>query len=671
MLTLAGVQRLIRESRTTIDLRAGSEMIARLALEAAAVVAGYSGARLVFPALDRAGTGRTGADADTVGRTGAEEAPAALDPAQSLNVPNRIVALVPPGAGTAVATAVAAAVNQRWDAWMARLYPQQRPPTPGVPSVQWVCLPARAADGQIRDYPELWRLAQQAFNARRRVRDFVSVDLPAGRVPCSLSPRWPAERTAPAGTPSYDRRSELCATNWVKRRWLDLQRRSAGRHGTDEDPAVAGFPSTSGIASAPFRATLLSAMAAEPPGGPIRCAVRALHTAAEDLRRMLRTAKVQLPCERWVCSVLPAALAGDRAAGWLNTDAGNWVYQESWDADRLWRDGTSGDRSQTAPAGLAGVVEAGARAARALAKLAGAPPARYLAVIAQDIDSMGDFLRGEGRSQGGDLLPVTIDAHTEISRRLSAVGERQRQGLCDPAIQGVPVYTGGDDLLALVPASTALAAAETIHESIAQVPQLPTASTAVVFFHRIASLRLAVTEVQELLKQAKHANADKHALGVGFLRRSGVRESTIQPWLAAERELVTGRLRVFAATGRRAGLSPRLVAELERDAVELRSLLSLDASGTPPLVLALHEQEITRLVLRHHGTAEDARALLLLMRAERARPSSSPGEQRRARAAKVAVFLRQECLPPPEPAEARLRLPAGRPQPSDSGSVPA
>ncbi|MGH3408696.1 MAG: Cas10/Cmr2 second palm domain-containing protein, partial [Streptosporangiaceae bacterium] len=68
----------------------------------------------------------------------------------------------------------------------------------------------------------------------------------------------------------------------------------------------------------------------------------------------------------------------------------------------------------------------------------------------------------------------------------------------------MPVYAGGDDLLAFCPASTAIDAARTCHDEIP--PSLPHASTAVLFFHYHASIQQAMHRARHgLLEAAKQA----------------------------------------------------------------------------------------------------------------------------------------------------------------------
>jgi CRISPR-associated protein Cmr2 len=150
----------------------------------------------------------------------------------------------------------------------------------------------------------------------------------------------------------------------------------------------------------------------------------------------------------------------------------------------------------------------------AMAGLPAVPPlAKYLAVVVQDLDSMGLFLSGKARSAAGQPISISQNEHRRVSLELLDVAAAQRAALRDGALLGVPVYAGGDDLLAFVPASTALTAAEKCHDVIPQ--SLPTVSSAVLFFHCHARIQQAMPQARRLLRDAKEQVEGKHALAVG------------------------------------------------------------------------------------------------------------------------------------------------------------
>lgn len=347
----------------------------------------------------------------------------------------------------------------------------------------------------------------------------------------------------------------------------------------------------------------------------------------------------------------PAPPRRDRTAAWLHRAAGRWVYEDAWSTGPLtreYRPGGEGPDGGGDDEGFAEAVREGARAARVLAELMGErghrPPAAYLAVLAQDLDGMGGFLRGTGRSRSGRRISADRERHREVSALLGRTAAEQRRRLQSEHVRGAAVYAGGDDLLALVPAAGALEAARTCREAVPE--ELPTASCAVVFFHHRDSLRQALGQAGEALEAAKSSSPDKHALAVGFIRHSGTTELCVQPWrgaLPGDEASPVEDLAVFrpAETADAPRISPRLAWDLERSA---------DALAHPDLPEAVYEKELARLVERHvrapdTGSAREyadtaARALVRL--GHRSRPA--PDRRRVPVAeAKVAVFLRQEA----------------------------
>ena len=81
-----------------------------------------------------------------------------------------------------------------------------------------------------------------------------------------------------------------------------------------------------------------------------------------------------------------------------------------------------------------------------------------MAIVVQDLDGMGRFL-GDGPPDGG----LTYGWHGTVSDRLSALAGDQLAALRGPSRWAVPVYAGGDDLLAFVAAQSALDVARECH----------------------------------------------------------------------------------------------------------------------------------------------------------------------------------------------------------------
>src|SRR5579871_5173580 len=183
-------------------------------------------------------------------------------------------------------------------------------------------------------------------------------------------------------------------------------------------------------------------------------------------------------------------------------------------------------------------------------------------------------------------------------------------------------------------------------------PRMKTAKCCVLFFHYHASIQQAMSRARWLLGEAKEKVPGKHALAVGYVRRSGASAVSVQPWDA--RDVSSADLFGLFARERGPRLSPRLAADLERDAAELASLAAVPGGH--------YRRELARLVRRHMqdepdaGQAADgghgaraaatsiAAALEWLGAHEHAPQGNGPAVPVRPRpAAQVGVFLRQEA----------------------------
>jgi CRISPR-associated protein Cmr2 len=165
----------------------------------------------------------------------------------------------------------------------------------------------------------------------------------------------------------------------------------------------------------------------------------------------------------------------------------------------------------------------------------------------------------------------------------------------------------------------------------------------VLYFHYHASIQQAMQTARELLDEGKDKVRGKHALAIGYLRRSGAREASIQPWPGPDGDSSAALFRLFTREAGH-GLSPRLAVELERDAAELAALLQVNDR--------VYEAELARLIRQHTGAGGDASgaggdasaktvavALSWLGRHE----AALGGLRSPHAAAKVGAFLRQEA----------------------------
>lgn len=204
------------------------------------------------------------------------------------------------------------------------------------------------------------------------------------------------------------------------------------------------------------------------------------------------------------------------------------------------------------------------------ARKTGRPPA-YYAVLKMDADHMGRWLGG-----GHDLGPRVRDVlHPRMRAYYERLGGRARRGLdarrpVGPALHasisdalnnfashvapavagdhaGTMIYSGGDDVLALVPAWRAVACADALQRAFRGVdgesPPGPASiddrrframgekasmSAGIAFVHIREDLRLALQAARDGEKAAK--DSGRNALTLRFMRRSGEHAEVVLGW---------------------------------------------------------------------------------------------------------------------------------------------
>jgi CRISPR-associated protein Cmr2 len=147
---------------------------------------------------------------------------------------------------------------------------------------------------------------------------------------------------------------------------------------------------------------------------------------------------------------------------------------------------------------------------RALYEVVG-KPSPYYAILVMDGDSMGERV----------AKCVSEQEHRELSRQLVAFAQEAREIV--EGHQGRAVYTGGDDILALLPLSQALPAARTLAAAFTKTVPDGTVSVGIALVHHLYPLDAALRAAREAERRAKRV-ANKNAVCVRTLRRSG--EST-------------------------------------------------------------------------------------------------------------------------------------------------
>ncbi|GHD16465.1 hypothetical protein GCM10007147_04600 [Nocardiopsis kunsanensis] len=634
LLAFGGIQRYIAESHSTADLGNASRIVAELAKRAAEALRAEDDCALVIPSPSTL-AGAAGPDAS---------------PAEPPNTPSRVVALAPEGRGADYAHAAAKHAREVWRRWIGDLFESAgaTPETPGFPDIMWCVAPASAGD-----YRAQWNLAQTTLAARKRVRTFDFPERttkpqdgsgdPRGRFgprPCAVSPRWHSEPDRPAGARDHEKHEELSAAVWLKRLWHandklpPKEQQKARKKAPEAKDIPLGFPSTAAVATAPYRAKVLDRWEDE----TVRDQVETLYDAAHKVMPDEEHHVVEAP--------VPALKDHEDGGGsdsaelkrWFVRNGGWWVVPETWDAETLVHKhrmrGSDAQRSVADTAAeakrLERTVAEGRRAAENLAETVDRSPNPYFAILVADLDGLGKHL-----SEHADQ-----DQHGRVSEQLAQISDIHRSSIRER--QGAAVYSGGDDLMAFLPAAEALNAADDCRravledrDNLASKPEPTSISAAVVFVHQGTPLHLSVERARELLKQAKDVN-DKNALAVGYVTGSGTSAQTVRPWTTSHVDDALEALNTFmphcqGESERQQPVSPRLLHDLRSSYADLAEM-----ARTSGLTETIFEGEVTRLVCRHGGNREQARSLLRLGRSEHDAPSVVP-----MAAARVAAFLRR------------------------------
>jgi len=246
------------------------------------------------------------------------------------------------------------------------------------------------------------------------------------------------------------------------------------------------------------------------------------------------------------------------------------------------------------------------------------PPPAYYAVLMGDGDNMGKWLRGEFTS-GVDCLALREKISAAlydfaVNRVLDIVEERK----------GHLVYSGGDDVLALLPLTQALQCADELRQAFNVCMRKTlgdearaTMSIGLVAAHYKADLRQVLEEARRAEKNAKNRGRDTLMLHV--MRRSGEHASSLCPWEFVKQ--MGKMVEAFVGLGTDAA-SDRFLYQL---AAALPALTGDD--GAEAMVTA----EAARVFVRGEKASRRALAKALDM-PETAKDGAQPGKKEEAEA---------------------------------------
>jgi len=227
------------------------------------------------------------------------------------------------------------------------------------------------------------------------------------------------------------------------------------------------------------------------------------------------------------------------AAGWNNSErqaARNAGLQAEWtqlDGPAWFADAVRQNEPGADPATVAELLEKLANVRPAFqsdkAAAAGPPgkadvrPVPYYALLVMDGDSMGK-------------LVTTLESPQKVSQGLAKFAEAVKDAV--EKENGRTIYAGGDDVLALLPAENALAAAEALRATYAEsfagasgtpVPEA-TLSGAVVYAHWKFPLRQVLQTAHHLLDAIAKDRTGRDSLAIGVIQGSGLQAVWSAPW---------------------------------------------------------------------------------------------------------------------------------------------
>lgn len=214
-------------------------------------------------------------------------------------------------------------------------------------------------------------------------------------------------------------------------------------------------------------------------------------------------------------------------------------------------------------------LEAARIALKALYHQAKGKPNPYYAILVVDGDDMGRQV-----SQC-----TSEEEHAALSAQLVTFARQARQIVEER--QGCMIYAGGDDVLALLPVSTALPVAQDLAKAFSQTVPGATASAGISVAHHLYPLDAALQAAYDAEHKAKAVDG-KEAVCVRVLKRSGELTEVRSHWSD-----VAGRFEALRAWFASGALSSRFAYEA--------------ATNIPILEGELLQSELKRLIQRHRN----------------------------------------------------------------------
>lgn len=198
----------------------------------------------------------------------------------------------------------------------------------------------------------------------------------------------------------------------------------------------------------------------------------------------------------------------------------------------------------------------------------------YYAILHADGDRMGkaiDALAERGEKE----FSLGVEAHRELSIELAKFAGEVKHIIESEECQGSLVYSGGDDVLALLPLHTALNCAQKLSKAFSHAmrkfkikeKQSPTLSVGLAIVHHLFDLGEAVELARTAEKEAKKL---RNALAIIYSPRSGAKTTVSGSW--TEDPPINQRVITFAGWFNRQKIPKGFAHELRQLEQELKDL---------------------------------------------------------------------------------------------------
>jgi len=495
VLSIGPVQSFIAQARRAGDLYAGSQLLSKLVDVVLGELAGIAGCTILYPARQK----------------------------ETQSLPNKLMALLPDEQPKATAEQLERVIKDKWrelaavaknelsryvepDSTWQKMWEAQ---ISQLPEIYWTVTPWTE-----EDYASAYEQAGRDFDARKRLRDFGQVEEDGPK--CTIcGERSALHRQDEKNPRKYwsevsqkvsqaklrpNGRERLCAICAVKR---------FGEFSQEEH-----FPSVSYIAATSFKKALLEQMRQDDFDIDDSELRQKLEQHTQTLF-LLKPDVIPVPKD-----VIPALASVSVSTTWVRlrdnllSYDGEWLYLETYDRLLAKPGRLTKNEIQKAQEATRVLLEG----VKSLENFTPRRPGPYYAILYADGDDMSNKMRAIAKKYNDP------QKHTEISQALAEFAATGARKIVEEDHAGRVIYAGGDDMVALLPITDALPAANELRkaysEKMGMLLDKPTISAGIALVHHLSPLGPALQEAREAENAAKR-RFGKNAVAVILRKRSG------------------------------------------------------------------------------------------------------------------------------------------------------